>query len=242
MRRVLVLLLALCLGASCNGAEERKREAKRTAEKAARAAAKAERERQKVAAIEDVRVSIARLGTSPKPEDLLKACEFGLNIDALKLDPSIANTCAGGYLAMAKTAVRRKELQDADMHLKNLTVTGVTSDEISEVRRQYDSLAEAEREREERKRAREEFVAGSASRKDYGSELRTHFLDQGMDIKVSVSGQHNERLKLKFVLFNDVWMHNFKKGTLIDEIRGKGFKRVDLSDGYDWGYYFTFGE
>jgi hypothetical protein len=63
-----------------------------------------------------------------------------------------------------------------------------------------------------------------------------------MDIKVSVSGQHNERLKLTFVLFNDVWMHNFKKGSLIDEIRGKGFKRVDLSDGYDWGYYFTFGE
>jgi hypothetical protein len=59
---------------------------------------------------------------------------------------------------------------------------------------------------------------------------------------VTVSGKYNERLKLKYVLFNDVWLHNFQKGSLKEEIRQEGFRRVDMEDGYDWGYYITFGD
>ncbi len=79
-----------------------------------------------------------------------------------------------------------------------------------------------------------------SARRAYASQLRTHFLDQNMDVEVRVSGSKADRLTLEFVLFNAVWAHNFQKGDLIDEIRGKGFKRVDLTDGYDYHVYWTF--
>lgn len=85
---------------------------------------------------------------------------------------------------------------------------------------------------------RREATAAADERKRYASQLREHFLDQQLDIKVFASGSDNKQLLLRFVLFNDVWLHNFKKGSLLDEIKSKGFKRVELTDGYDWGYYF----
>lgn len=63
-----------------------------------------------------------------------------------------------------------------------------------------------------------------------------------MDVKVSVSGQHNERIRLQYVLFNDVWLHQFQKGSLISEMHSEGFKGAELSDGYDWRYRITLNE
>lgn len=241
MRKVLLCVVLVSLTIGCNS-EEKRRQEEKAAAKAAKAAAKEERERQRAVSVDQVRGALASLNASAKPEDILNACEPALLVNALKLDSAVASRCAEGYASLAKKAVKRRELADAEMHLKNLKSTGITNEEISKLQDEYEALATAAREKEERRLAREQFVAGAGARKDYANELRTHFLDQSMDIKVSVSGRHNERLKLTFVLFNDVWMHNFKKGSLIDEIRGKGFKRVDLSDGYDWGYYFTFSE
>jgi hypothetical protein len=93
------------------------------------------------------------------------------------------------------------------------------------------------------KRAREGAIklaqARAAGRQLYARNLREHFLDKGMDIKVSVTGRNADRLYLRFVLFNDVWTHNFGKGDLINEIQAAGFKRVDLDSGFDYHSYFT---
>lgn len=77
-------------------------------------------------------------------------------------------------------------------------------------------------------------------RREYGNKLRDKFLDDGMDIKVSTSGTSSNRLYFKYALFNDVWVHKFQKGSLIDEIKEMGFKKVDFDNGYDYHVYFTF--
>ena len=75
------------------------------------------------------------------------------------------------------------------------------------------------------------------ARKAYGKLLRNHFLDQGLDIEVRVHGPNNKYITLEYVLIGDVFVHNFKKGDLCDEIHEMGFTRVYLTDGYDFSTY-----
>ena len=77
------------------------------------------------------------------------------------------------------------------------------------------------------------------NRRAYADRLRTHFLDEGMDIRVRVSGTRADRLTMEYILFNAVWVHNFQKGSLIDEIKLLGFRRVDMRNGSET-WYWTF--
>jgi hypothetical protein len=90
----------------------------------------------------------------------------------------------------------------------------------------------------EKQKAANERLAAKLAREVYAKTLRERFLDEGFDIKVSVSGAQSDRLTYKFVLFNDVWSHRFQKDGLIDQAAKLGFKRVDMTDGYDWHIYW----
>ncbi len=76
--------------------------------------------------------------------------------------------------------------------------------------------------------------ASASDRDSYVVDLRTHFLDEGLDIKVATSGEFSETLELEYALFGDVWAHKIRQGSLMAEIRSKGFQTVHMSDGYDW--------
>ena len=78
------------------------------------------------------------------------------------------------------------------------------------------------------------------AREAYAQALRQRYLDQNMDIEVKVSGKDKERLTLKFVLFNAVWTNKVEKGSLLAEMRGLGFKRVDMTDGFDYHVFWDF--
>jgi N-acetylglucosamine kinase-like BadF-type ATPase len=83
-----------------------------------------------------------------------------------------------------------------------------------------------------------EAILTKASRQAYAKVLREKFLDMRMDVEVSVSGKNSERLYLKYALFNAVWAHDFEKGDLISGFRKLGFKRVDLTDGWQYHVYY----
>jgi hypothetical protein len=230
MKKLLLLLALVAVQCGCNSEQEaanRDREAKQ----AQRELERVERERQTAVMIESVQVSLSDLGRSAKAEDVAKACEPVLEENLFNKNSEVAASCGKAYLVLARRALKRDDLGAADLSLQHLRLTHYEDADLPEI--EADLRA---------RRAREEFIAKSDERSLYAGELRNHFLDQSLDIKVSVSGKHDERLKLTYVLFNDVWLHNFKKGSLIDEIRGKGFRRVDLTDGYNWGYYLTFGD
>jgi len=78
------------------------------------------------------------------------------------------------------------------------------------------------------------------ARRQFALRLREKYLDEGLDIKVSPSGKDSTQLNLKFPLFNEVWVHKFKKGPIADEVFKMGFKKVDFDDGYDYHVVLSF--
>lgn len=81
-----------------------------------------------------------------------------------------------------------------------------------------------------------------SERKAYQEKLRNLFLDQGLDIKVSISGENYDELLLEYVLFNDVWFRKFETGGNFDEWFRIGFTKITLSDKNGYGKYMTPGE
>lgn len=77
-------------------------------------------------------------------------------------------------------------------------------------------------------------------RKEYETTLRNNFLDNNLDIKVSVYGKNNTKIKLTYALFSDVWFRKFETEGHFDKLYQKGFKRIELTDGYDYGKYMTY--
>lgn len=78
--------------------------------------------------------------------------------------------------------------------------------------------------------------ADATARREYAESLRSHFLDQNLNIKVSVSGRLADQMTLTYALFDEVWIHKFQRGDLIQEIRGKGFKVVRFDDGWNFSW------
>lgn len=78
------------------------------------------------------------------------------------------------------------------------------------------------------------------ARQSYAKILRNKYLDDGMDIKVSTTGKSSTRLNLSYPLFNDVWVHKYQNGNIMNEIRAMGFKQVGFSDNHDYNVVLTF--
>jgi len=92
---------------------------------------------------------------------------------------------------------------------------------------------------QQRKQAKVEQAASLMERRLIEGVLRERYLDAGLDIKVKVTGNNADRIKLTYVLFNDVWSHRLNKEGMVKDLCGRGFKRIEMSDGYNWGVYWT---
>lgn len=77
-------------------------------------------------------------------------------------------------------------------------------------------------------------------RRNFADTLRTRYLDNYLDIKVRVSGSKADRITLEYVLFNDVWARKLQTEGALDTLREKGFKRIDMTNGYDYHVYWTY--
>ncbi len=75
------------------------------------------------------------------------------------------------------------------------------------------------------------------NRKEYGERLRESYLDKHLNIFVVVSGYRNTTITLYYVLFTEVWVHEFSKGSLITEMQNMGFKKVILNSGDYYGQF-----
>lgn len=80
----------------------------------------------------------------------------------------------------------------------------------------------------------------SADRKKFEKDFENNLLDNGLNMKVSVSGKENRNIKITYILFNDVWRRKFETEGYLQQLNDRGFKKITLSDGYDYNIYFTF--
>lgn len=71
-------------------------------------------------------------------------------------------------------------------------------------------------------------------RAEFKEILRNIFLDSGLDIEVEVDGKYNDKLTLKYPLFNAVWKRKFEKEGLFTKWHEMGFNEIILTDSYDY--------
>jgi hypothetical protein len=71
-------------------------------------------------------------------------------------------------------------------------------------------------------------------RKEYAKQLEFTYLDKlHMDTTVTVSGKNNTTIKIKWILWSRVSVHEFlKDGKVLSQWREMGFKRYVLDGGY----------
>lgn len=80
----------------------------------------------------------------------------------------------------------------------------------------------------------------SQNRKELETILRNAFLDDGQDIKVKVSGKNNTIITLSYCLYNAVWTRDYEKNGIISSFEKKGFKKLIMTDDYDYKVSFNF--
>jgi len=203
------------------------------ADPAADAAAAAQR--LKVAAEARER-AVKKLSTMTDWTDSMASASVCLETIVTELPPDLKSRCATAHLAATRAFLKSGQVVDARKALSAATAAGASQGALVPITK----LVTAAEDANAKKQRASDAAAEAAVRLKYGKTLRQHYLDENLDIKVSVTGQRNDRLKMQFVLFNDVWTNKFQKGDLLDEIRKLGFRRVELTDGYDYSVYWDF--
>jgi hypothetical protein len=75
----------------------------------------------------------------------------------------------------------------------------------------------------------------AVERKEYETTLRNSFLDNNLNIRVKVSGKNNTKITLTYPLFNEIWFRKFETEGHFDKLAKKGFKIIEMKDGYNYG-------
>ena len=96
-------------------------------------------------------------------------------------------------------------------------------------------------ERLEMERLEKKFEAESKinNRKTYGETLRETYLDNGIDVKIKISGKENTVLTMTYILMSDVEVHQLKKQGVFDQWHNLGFEKAILRDGFNYSKTIT---
>jgi hypothetical protein len=155
--------------------------------------------------------------------------------DVTKVAPEIRSKCAGAHVAEARFQLKVGNVAEARRVYDLGAKGGAPSSDLASTSKLLKTAEDAAL----KKRREAEAVAEREARVAYGRRLREHYLDQSLDIEVTVSGNAKDRITLKFALFGAVWAHKFQQGEVLGEMRRLGFTRVDMTDGYDYSVYWN---
>lgn len=183
---------------------------------------------------EQARTLLAKASSDTPASAVLSACN-----DFPPSEPK-PRICAEFYLASARSHYDSEKYDVARRSLESARFAGADPALIEELDRLIAPKLKAQKEREHAEKEKGDRENAKLAREVFGAALREDYLDKGLDIKVNVSGKQSDRIKLTFILFNDVWTHQFQKSGMLETMQSLGFKRVSLSDGYDYGVYWTF--
>lgn len=159
------------------------------------------------------------------------------------------------HLEEAKKALAEKSADfpegktwDAEIHLKDIPPEAKEYQQaqslLKEIKKREAKVLAA-RQAEQEKVKKEETKALQVQRTHYADLLERNFLDKGFDFTVTVSGQDNALLKIKWVLMSRPLVYKMTKdGELLDIWKKMGFKKVIFSDGYrtSWTYDLERGD
>lgn len=95
-----------------------------------------------------------------------------------------------------------------------------------------------------RKKSEREFSKGIRDimvhqREDWAQNYETNLLDQGLDVRVKLSGKHKTQAKVRWVLLSRASVHQIvRDGTFLAALEKIGFEKVTFTDGFyeSWWY------
>lgn len=134
------------------------------------------------------------------------------------------------YIEEAKSICPKEYLYKID---SIITKRDVIIKEAIRIKKEVDAIAKANID----KAAKDVAEADINNRISFAENKRQYFLDNNLNIKVNVSGKKKTTITMKYVLFTDVWANKFKDA--LDEYRVLGFKKLILTDGYDYNVYWN---
>jgi hypothetical protein len=169
------------------------------------------------------------------PAVIARLCEES-DMTLGKVTSNVISRCATAHLAVMRDLAKAGKGAGARKAFNLASNEGASPAALASSEKLLKTAEDAELKRKQGADAAEK----TAARLAYAKVLRERYLDQNMDIKVSVTGNGNDRLTMQFALFNDVWANKFQKGDLYDAMRLLGFHRVYMTDGYDYHVYWNF--
>lgn len=155
--------------------------------------------------------------------------------DLSKVTPDVTSRCAAAHLAVTRDLLKAGNATDARREFNLASKEGAPPTALASTGKSLESAEDAEL----KKKREADAAAEIAARGAYAKLLRERYLDQSMDIEVTVTGKAKDRLTLKFALFGAVWAHKFQQGDILGEMRRLGFTRVDMTDGFDYHVYWS---
>ena len=154
--------------------------------------------------------------------------------DVRSLTPAAKSHCASTHVSLARQRLKERNASDARRALNFAAGEGASDEDREGIEGPLKKLEATDA----GKKRQIEAAKGAVARQVYGKMLRQRYLDDNLDIKVRVSGKKSERITLEFALFNDVWANKIRKGDLLDQMSKLGFKRMDMTDNYDYHVYW----
>lgn len=163
---------------------------------------------------------------------MARLCE---QADLGRLTSAVKAHCASVHLTSAREKLSDRDTVDARRSLTLAAAEGASEKDRESIEIPLKKLEASEA----RKKQQIEAAAATIARQEYGKRLRQKYLDENLDINVRVSGKNSDHITLEFALFNAVWANKVQKGELLDEMRKLGFKRMDMTDNYDYHVYWN---
>jgi hypothetical protein len=158
---------------------------------------------------------------------------------------------AAEHLEKVKTSLRVgnsvSSVQDGIRHLEAIPEGSGERREAEDLKRQFDSETEKIRienakmaAKEAAREAKERAALNRILRDNMVQTIETGMLDKGYNVTVTAIGKDHTTLRIKWILVSKVTAHEFsKQGDFFEEARKIGFRRVEITDGYDETWYWN---
>jgi len=134
-------------------------------------------------------------------------------------------------------------IAEGNRHLAAIPTNSTVAREAAAFKRQFEvekKKYEAQAARDAKIRTEQQRKIQIALREAVTKKMEESMLDEGYNCDITATGPDKTTLRIKYVLASKVFAHHLSKnGEFFEQARQMGFKKVYLTDGYNFGWEWT---
>jgi hypothetical protein len=171
--------------------------------------------------------------------------------DSRKAQEAFEAMSSSEHLAKVKSSfippATPAQIAEGLKHLQAIPANTTEATEGAAFKKQFDVARKAQDEKSRKawelsikQQAAREAPVKRALRDALAKTLEDKMLDEGYNVTVTAIGQEHTTLHLKWILVSKVLAHKLSQdGEFFENARSLGFKRIEITDGYDETWYWT---